>query len=58
MKAMFAHILLNYDVQLVNGSMEWPANFIIGVNTIPDRKAKVMFRKRGFDSCFRACGRK
>jgi len=45
-KAMFAHILLNYDVQLENGSMVRPANRHFAQSVIPDMKAKVMFRKR------------
>jgi hypothetical protein len=45
-KAMFAHILLNYDVQLENGSMERPANLKVEAATMPNVKAKVMFRKR------------
>lgn len=45
-KAMFAHILLNYDVQLPNGSMERPPNFTVEGTTVPSRRAKVMFRKR------------
>jgi hypothetical protein len=43
---MFAHILMNYDVQLENGSMERPANVTMEANVIPSQKAKMMFRKR------------
>ncbi|KXN83236.1 Ent-kaurene oxidase [Leucoagaricus sp. SymC.cos] len=45
-KAMFVHILLNYDVQLENGSLERPANFHMESSMMPNTKAKVMFRKR------------
>ncbi|KAJ3556908.1 hypothetical protein NP233_g11870 [Leucocoprinus birnbaumii] len=45
-KAMFAHILLNYDIQLENGSMKRPENFCVEANIIPNTKAKVLFRKR------------
>ncbi len=45
-KAIFAHILLNYDVQFENGSMDRPDNIYLGALTIPNTKAKVMFRKR------------
>ena len=45
-KAMFAHILLEYDVQFENGSLERPCNFYFESATIPNSKARVMFRKR------------
>lgn len=45
-KAMFAHILLNYDVQLENGSVDRPVNRYFGQNITPNMKAKVMFRRR------------
>jgi len=45
-KAMFAHILLNYDVQLENGSMDRPANRHFAQTMTPSVTAKVMFRKR------------
>lgn len=45
-KAMFVHILLNYDVQLENGSMERPANTCVAATVMPNTKTKVMFRKR------------
>lgn len=48
-KALLAHILLNYDVQLENGSMERPPNLYIESSVIPNQKAKVMFRKRRVD---------
>ncbi len=44
-KCILAHILLNYDVQLENGSLERPPNFILETSTIPSAKTKVMFRK-------------
>ncbi|KAF9453725.1 cytochrome P450 [Macrolepiota fuliginosa MF-IS2] len=45
-KTIFAHILIEYDVQLENGSMERPPNINIETGTIPNLKAKLMFRKR------------
>ncbi|KIL61610.1 hypothetical protein M378DRAFT_166728 [Amanita muscaria Koide BX008] len=45
LKAMLAHILLNYDVQMANGGGR-PANWVVGTSTIPNPTAKVMFRKR------------
>ncbi|KAF9453721.1 cytochrome P450 [Macrolepiota fuliginosa MF-IS2] len=45
-KAMLAHILLNYDLQLENGSKNRPPNVVYQSNIIPNKKAKVMFRKR------------
>lgn len=45
-KAVFVYILLNYDVQLENGTMERPSNIRFEITTLPDQKAKVMFRKR------------
>ncbi|KAL9712299.1 hypothetical protein Ac2012v2_003533 [Leucoagaricus gongylophorus] len=45
-KAMFAHILLNYDVKLEDSSLQRPTNFHLEDAIIPDIKAKVMFRKR------------
>ncbi|KAF9453730.1 cytochrome P450 [Macrolepiota fuliginosa MF-IS2] len=48
-KAMFAHIILNYDVQLENKSMERPKNMYFEGMKSPNQKAKVMFRKRKVD---------
>jgi hypothetical protein len=45
-KAMFTHILMNYDVELENGSMERPANLYAETSVMPNPRAKVMFRKR------------
>ncbi|KAF9453723.1 cytochrome P450 [Macrolepiota fuliginosa MF-IS2] len=45
-KAIFAHTLLNYDVQLENGSLERPPNVYFETSAIPNPEAKVMFRKR------------
>ncbi|KXN83234.1 Ent-kaurene oxidase [Leucoagaricus sp. SymC.cos] len=45
-KAMFAHILMNYDVQLESGSKERPPNLAIEASIIPNQKAKMMFRKK------------
>ncbi|KAJ3557279.1 hypothetical protein NP233_g11785 [Leucocoprinus birnbaumii] len=39
-KAMFAHILLEYDVQLENGSLERPPNTHFEAATIPSPRAK------------------
>lgn len=45
-KAMLAHILLEYDVQFENGSLERPPNAYFEAAIIPNPRAKVMFRKR------------
>ncbi|KXN80597.1 Ent-kaurene oxidase, partial [Leucoagaricus sp. SymC.cos] len=45
-KLIFAHILLDYDVQFKNGSTERPPNICSGIMTIPNQEAKLMFRKR------------
>lgn len=46
MKTIFTHILLNYDIQLENGSMERPPNTYFETSAVPNQQAKVMFRKR------------
>lgn len=46
MKTIFTHILLNYDIQLENGSMERPPNIYFGTSSMPNLNAKVFFRKR------------
>ncbi len=46
LKAVFAYIILNYDVQLEGGSLERPRNFGYEATIVPNPKAKVMFRKR------------
>ncbi|KAJ3557278.1 hypothetical protein NP233_g11786 [Leucocoprinus birnbaumii] len=45
-KTMFAHILMNYDVQLENGSKVRPPNMTAEASILPNQKAKLMFRKR------------
>jgi hypothetical protein len=45
-KAIFAHILLYYDVQLEEGSLERPPNVYFEAAIIPSSKARIMFRKR------------
>jgi hypothetical protein len=45
-KIIFAHILLEYDVQLENGSRERPPSHRIGIMSVPNHTAKLMFRKR------------
>lgn len=44
-KAMLAHVLLNYDVKLPNNSGR-PSELWFGVSSIPDPTAELMFRKR------------
>ncbi|KXN92692.1 Ent-kaurene oxidase, partial [Leucoagaricus sp. SymC.cos] len=46
LKAIFAHILLNYDMQLENGSRERPPHKCLEILMLPDPRAKLMFRKR------------
>ena len=45
LKAMLAHILLNYDVKMANGGGR-PENMRIGQSSLPNTKAEVLFRKR------------
>ncbi|KXN84575.1 Ent-kaurene oxidase [Leucoagaricus sp. SymC.cos] len=45
-KLILTHILLEYDIQLENGSMERPPNICSGIMIIPNREAKLMFRRR------------
>ena len=42
---MLAHILLNYDVKMADGGGR-PENVWIGLSSLPDTKAEVLFRKR------------
>ncbi|TFK69250.1 cytochrome P450 [Pluteus cervinus] len=44
MKTILCHILLNYDVKLVEGSP--PKTWSVGVLVMPDLKAHVLFRRR------------
>ncbi|KXN83238.1 Ent-kaurene oxidase [Leucoagaricus sp. SymC.cos] len=46
LKAIFAYVILHYDVQLEGGSMERPENLKYEASIAPNMKAKVMFRKR------------
>ncbi|KAJ3561250.1 hypothetical protein NP233_g10307 [Leucocoprinus birnbaumii] len=45
-KVMFIHILLKYDVQLEDGSLERPSNTYFAASTIPNQEAKLRLRKR------------
>ncbi|KAJ8081926.1 hypothetical protein PM082_007772 [Marasmius tenuissimus] len=45
LKAMFAHLLLNYDVKFKDDA-GFPPSMIFGTNITPNQSAKVMFRKR------------
>ncbi|KAF7792532.1 hypothetical protein EIP86_003573 [Pleurotus ostreatoroseus] len=45
LKAMMAHIVMNYDVKFEDEGVR-PPNMWFGINVIPDPRAKVMFRKR------------
>ncbi|KAF8697278.1 hypothetical protein AX14_001385 [Amanita brunnescens Koide BX004] len=44
-KAMLAHILLNYDIKMANGGGR-PENIWFGRSSLPNTKAEVLFRKR------------
>jgi len=44
-KAMLAHIVLNYDVKMTNGGGR-PVNECYGASSLPNTKAEVLFRKR------------
>ena len=44
-KAMLAHVLLNYDVKMANVD-GCPSELWFGLLSIPDPTAEVMFRKR------------
>ena len=45
LKAILAHILLNYDVKMADGGGR-PENLWIGVSSLPNTEAEVLFRKR------------
>ena len=45
LKAMLAHVLLNYDIKMADGRGR-PENWQFGIYTGPDMKAKILFRKR------------
>ncbi|TFK56598.1 cytochrome P450 [Heliocybe sulcata] len=45
LKAMLAHLVLNYDVKLENEGVRPPDEWV-GVSRVPNRTAEVMFRKR------------
>ncbi|KAK7061429.1 cytochrome P450 [Favolaschia claudopus] len=47
LKAMLAHLVLNYDVQFVDGKR--PANQYMASACLPDSSAKIMFRRRHRD---------
>ncbi|KAJ7828756.1 cytochrome P450 [Mycena olivaceomarginata] len=51
LKAMLAHVIINYDVKFESSTMR-PPNQCIGAAYIPNRTAKVWFRRRseGLDS--------
>ena len=44
-KAILAHILLNYDIKIANGGGR-PENIWFGRYCLPNTKAEVLFRKR------------
>ncbi|KAF9254469.1 cytochrome P450, partial [Marasmius fiardii PR-910] len=45
-KAMLAHVLLNYDVKFRDEAPGYPTPLVYGGNMLPNQSAKVMFRKR------------
>jgi cytochrome P450 len=45
LKAMMAHVLLNYDIRSEVEGVR-PANLHLGQTTLPNPSAKVLFRKR------------
>ena len=45
LKAILAHILLNYDVKMANGGGR-PENMWFGRSALPNTKAEMLFRKR------------
>lgn len=45
LKAMFAHLLVTYDVKFENEGVRPPNQWFAG-NCVPNQKAEVMFRKR------------
>nr|BAL05129.1 cytochrome P450 [Phanerodontia chrysosporium] len=46
MKAAVAHLVSNYDVRLPDGASTRPPNELFGLAIVPNRSAKVMFRRR------------
>lgn len=45
LKAMMAHLVLNYDVKLENNGVR-PPDIWLGGYCVPNQKANVLFRKR------------
>ena len=45
LKTMLAHVLLNYDIRMVNDAGR-PTNIPIASEMMPDPTAEVLFRKR------------
>lgn len=45
-KTAFVHIILNYDVQFENGSLNRPTSASFEITNTPNKEAKLMFRKR------------
>ncbi|GJE87948.1 cytochrome P450 [Phanerochaete sordida] len=46
MKAAVAHLVANYDVKLPEGATARPPNEMFGLAIVPNRSAKVLFRRR------------
>ncbi|KAF5349586.1 hypothetical protein D9756_008948 [Leucocoprinus leucothites] len=44
-KAILAHVLLNYDIQLENGSTVRPPNVVLETTLLPNPNARMMFRR-------------
>jgi hypothetical protein len=45
LKTMLAYAVFSYDIKLKNGGAK-PPNLWVGLMSIPDGKAEVLFRKR------------
>ena len=46
MKAMLAHVLMNYDVKLAIADGRRPPDRSFGTSIYPDPQAELLFRKR------------
>ncbi len=45
LKVMLAYLLMNYDVKMA-GDEGFPPELFFGINSTPDPRVKMMFRKR------------
>ena len=46
LKVLLAHIVLNYDVKMSEDTVEFPDPIFVATTFLPNKKAKVLFRRR------------